>query len=70
MVYVLLKEPKTVLGKNQSSSNFRAGDMTVDPERKEITEVLMMNGKGPLYRYLVDDYKHVSFSKSQVRARL
>ena len=27
--------------------------MTVDPERKEILEVSMMNGKGPLYRYLV-----------------
>ena len=70
MVYVLLKTPKNILGKNQSSSNFRAGDMTVNPERKEITEVLMMQGKGPLYRYLVDGYKHVSFSESQLRARL
>jgi hypothetical protein len=69
-VYVLLKTPKSVLGKTQSTSNFRAGDMTVDPERREITEVLMMNGKGPLYRYLIDGYRHVSFSESQLRARL
>ena len=44
--------------------------MTIDPERREISEVLMMHGKGPLYRYLVDGYKHVSFSESQLRARL
>jgi len=69
-VYVLLKTPKNILGKNQSTLNFRAGDMTVDPERREITEVLMMNGKGPLYRYLVDGYRHVSFSESQLRLRL
>jgi hypothetical protein len=69
-VYVLLKTPKNILGKNQSTSNFRAGDMTVDPERREITEVLMMNGKGPLYRYLVDGYRHISFSESQLRVRL
>jgi hypothetical protein len=69
-VYVLLKTPKSVLGKTQSTLNFRAGDMTVDPERREITEVLMMHGKGPLYRYLIDGYRFVSFSESQLRARL
>jgi hypothetical protein len=58
------------LGKNQSTLNFRAGDMTIDPERREISEVLMMHGKGPLYRYLVDGYKNISFSESQLRARL
>jgi len=70
LVYVLLKTPKNILDKNQSTLNFRAGDMTVDPERREITEVLMMNGKGPLYRYLVDGYRFVSFSESQLRTRL
>ena len=70
LVYVLLKTPKNILGKNQSTLNFRAGDMTVDPERREITEVLMMHGKGPLYRYLVDGYRFVSFSESQLRLRL
>jgi hypothetical protein len=70
LVYVLLKTPKNILGKNQSTLNFRAGDMTVDPERREITEVLMMHGKGPLYRYLVDGYRHISFSESQLRVRL
>ena len=70
LVHVLLKTPRNILGKNQSTLNFRAGDMTVDPERREITEVLMMNGKGPLYRYLVDGYRHVSFSESQLRLRL
>jgi len=29
-----------------------------------------MNGKGPLYRYLIDGYRHVSFSESQLRLRL
>jgi len=58
------------LGKYQNTLNFRAGDTTVDPERKQIAEVLMMNGKGPLYRYLVNGYKHVSFSESQLRVRL
>jgi hypothetical protein len=44
--------------------------MTVDPERKEISEIVYMNGKGPLYRYLIDGYRHVSFSESQLRSRL
>jgi len=70
LVHVLLKTPRNILGKNQSTLNFRAGDMTVDPERREITEVLMMHGKGPLYRYLVDGYRHISFSESQLRVRL
>ena len=33
MVYKLLKTPKNILGKNQSTLSFRASDMTVDPER-------------------------------------
>ena len=45
--------------------------MTVNPERREITEVLMMNGnKGPVHRYIINGYKHISFSESQLRTRL
>ena len=70
LVYVLLKTPKNILGKNQSTLNFRAGDMTVDPERREISEIVYMNGKGPVHRYILDGYKNISFSESQLRARL
>ena len=71
LVYVLLKTPKNILGKTQSTLNFRAGDMTVDPERREITEIVYMNGnKGPVHRYIIDGYRHVSFSESQLRVRL
>ena len=67
LVYVLLKTPKNILGKNQSTLNFRAGDMTVDPERREITEVLMMHGKGPLYRYLVDGLPNASYTERELK---
>jgi hypothetical protein len=70
LVYVLLKTPKNILGKTQSTLNFRAGDMTVDPERREITEIVYMNGKGPVHRYILDGYRHISFSESQLRVRL
>ena len=44
--------------------------MTIDPERREISEIVFMNGKGPVHRYILDGYKHVSFSESQLRAGL
>ena len=44
--------------------------MTVDPDRREISEIVYMNGKGPVHRYILDGYKNISFSESQLRARL
>ena len=69
-VYVLLAAPKTILGKDQNTKNFRNGDVTVTHDRREITEVIYMNGKGPVYRYIVEGFKNVSFSDDELRNKL
>jgi hypothetical protein len=58
LVYVLLDHPKNALGKNQSSGQFRMGDVRITSERHEITEIVYMNGKGPVHRYIVDGFRH------------
>jgi hypothetical protein len=71
LVYVLLDHPKNALGKNQSSGQFRMGDVRITSERHEITEIVYMNGnKGPVHRYIVDGFRHVSFAESELRTRL
>ena len=71
LVYVLLDHPKNALGKNQSSGQFRMGDVRITNDRYEITEIVYMNGnKGPVHRYIVDGFRHVSFSESELRTRL
>ena len=71
LVYVLLDHPKNALGKNQSSGQFRMGDVRITSERHEITEIVYMNGnKGPVHRYIVEGFRHVSFSESELRTRL
>ena len=71
LVYVLLDHPKDALGKNQSSGQFRMGDVRITSERHEITEIVYMNGnKGPVHRYIVDGFHHVSFTESELRSRL
>jgi hypothetical protein len=71
LVYVLLDHPKNALGKNQSSGQFRMGDVRITSERHEITEIVYMNGnKGPVHRYIVDGFRHVSFTESELRTRL
>ena len=70
LVYVLLDHPKNALGKNQSSGQFRMGDVRITSERHEITEIVYMNGKGPVHRYILDGFRHVSFAESELRSRL
>jgi hypothetical protein len=70
LVYVLLDHPKNALGKNQSSGQFRMGDVRITNERHEITEIVYMNGKGPVHRYIVEGFRFVSFAESELRTRL
>ena len=70
LVYILLDHPKNILGKNQSSGQFRMGDVIITNERYKITEIVYMNGKGPVHRYIVDGFRFVSFAKSELRSRL
>ena len=71
LVYVLLDHPKNALGKNQSSGQFRMGDVRITNERHEITEIVYMNGnKGPVHRYIVEGFRFVSFAESELRSRL
>ena len=70
LVYVLLDHPKNLLGKNQSSGQFRMGDVRITSERHEITKIVYMNSKGPVHRYILDGFRHVSFAESELRSRL
>jgi hypothetical protein len=46
------------------------GDVRITSDRYEITEIVYMNGKGPVHRYIVDGFRHVSFTESELRTRL
>ena len=70
LVYVLLDHPKNALGKNQNSGQFRMGDVRITNDKYEITEIVYMNGKGPVHRYILDGFRHVSFAESELRSRL
>lgn len=69
-VYIVLHTPKTILGKDQNTKQFRNGDVTVTLERHTITDIIYMNGKAPTIRYLIDGYDNVSFTEQQLRSKL
>lgn len=70
MVYVLLEEPETILGKKQDTKQFRDGDVYISSQRYRIKQVIAMNGRGPTFRYLLEGHPNVSYTATQLRKNL
>jgi hypothetical protein len=66
IVHRILQVPKNALGKNQPTTNFRAGDYYLEKEGRQITQILYMSDK-PLYRYLLAGIKKASFTDNELR---
>jgi hypothetical protein len=62
-----LDQPKNALGHNQTTSNFREGDIRWDfNEPRKIKRILYMNTP-PFYRYLLNGVDGVSYSENQLQ---
>jgi hypothetical protein len=68
-VYRLLELPKNALGEVQTGK-FRTGDYRIDEQRREIKQIVQMNGQGPTFRYILEGIPNVSYEESELRARL
>ena len=67
MVYRALEVPKNALGKNQPTTNFRAGDYTFEKTPRKITQIFTMSGTGPLYRFYLDGVKNASYTERELQ---
>ena len=65
-VHRALDAPKTALGKNQNTKNFRTGDFTFDTKINIIVQILYMAGNGPNIRYMLDGIKNASYSDNEL----
>jgi hypothetical protein len=68
-VYRLLENPENALGHVQFGKA-REGDYRVDRTPRKISEVVEINGPGPLFRYILEGIKGVSYKDSDLRKRL
>lgn len=66
-VYRYLDHPRTALGKNTSTPNFREADITWDKKPRKITQVFTYGQTGPLYRYYLEGLKNASFTERQLK---
>ena len=66
VVFRALDAPKDALGHNQSSKQFRSGDMRWDVKQpRKIVAVIPFEGLVP-FRYLLDGIKNASFTENQL----
>jgi hypothetical protein len=65
-VYRYLDHPQNALKKNQPTAQKRMGDYLWDRQERKILKIITMGGKGPLYRYLLEDLPNVSFTEKQL----
>jgi hypothetical protein len=65
-VYVKLDIPKSALNKEQSTHNFRVGDIRWDLLARQVKKVLVYSGKIP-YRYVVDGIPNVAYTEAELR---
>ncbi len=63
-VFRKLEKPKDALGKNQNTSNFRAGDFRWELKPREIVRVLPYPKQ---FRYIIQGFKNVSFTEAELR---
>jgi hypothetical protein len=70
MVYVLLSEPEDIFGKKQAIKRFREGDKSISTQRHRIDQVVVMNGRGPTFRYILNGHPNVSYKASELRKNL
>ncbi len=66
-VYRYLDHPKNALGKNQPTAQRRQGDYNFDRVARRIEQIVTMGGRGPLYRYMLEDLPNVSYTENQLR---
>ena len=68
MVYRALEVPKNALGKNQNTTNFRAGDYTFEQKPRTITQIFTMSNAngGDLYRYYLSGIRDASYSEREL----
>ncbi len=66
-VYRYLDHPKNALGKNQPTAQRRQGDYNWDREPRRVEQIFTMGGRGPTFRYLLEDLPNVSYSENQLR---
>ena len=70
MVYRKLDKPKNMLGHNQTTENFREGDVRWEiNEPRKIKRILYFNTQ-PYYRYILNDVPNVSYPESELRPSL
>jgi hypothetical protein len=66
-VYRYLDHPKNALGKNQPTAQRRQGDYNFDRVARRIDQIFTMGGKGPTYRYMLEDVPNVSYTENQLK---
>lgn len=66
IVHRLLEVPKTALGKNQNTTNFRTGDYNLEKTPRAIKQVLFFPDE-PHHRYLLEGVKKASYSESELK---
>ena len=66
MVHRYLDYPKNALGKNQPTAQRREGDYLWETRARQIVQIITMGGRGPLYRYILEELPSVSFTENQL----
>lgn len=66
-VYRYLDHPKDALGKNQPTAQRRQGDYNWDRVARRVEKVVTMGGRGPTYRYVLEDLPNVSYTENQLK---
>lgn len=66
-VHRINEKPKNALGKIQPTFNFREGDFRFETKVREIKQVVLFDGEGPLYRYILEGLPQVSYAENELR---
>ncbi len=66
MVHHYLLTPVDYKGKKFTDGKRRQGDISWSREPREITNIVIMNGKGPVYRYLLKGFDGKSFTENEL----
>jgi len=65
--FVYMDHPKNALGKKQPNPQRRQGDYNWDRVPRRIEKVVTMGGRGPTYRYVLEDLPNVSYTENQLK---
>ncbi len=66
MVHHYLLVPEDFQGNKYKDGKRRTGDLSWSREPKKIEKIIIMNGQGPVYRYILNGFKGKSFTTNEL----